>query len=86
MIQKVINRFRLAEQGVQGKSILVLGLIVCLLSGVIHDWLWSMSLQDKEEVPMKTKMKNAILICSKSILYTIWTMSTNFSIETALQP
>ena len=80
----ILNRFWLAEQGTQSDSVLVLGLIVFLI-GVIHDCLKTVGIRNKGEMSMKTRMKLAVYRCSKSILYTSWTMGTNLLTEIALR-
>lgn len=70
-------RFRLAKQGKQSDiPVLVLGLIVYILIGLLHDILSNVVLI-KGVLPMKTKVKEFFIVCSKSILLSIWTMSAN---------
>ena len=71
--------------GSQGLPIIVLGLIAYILIGILRDYLTEVDENYKEGLPMKTKMKTATLICSKSVLCTVWTMGTNLLVGTALQ-
>jgi len=72
------NKLRLAEQGMQSTvPVVVLGLIVYILIGLLHDCFEKNGLENKEELPMKTKTKYYFSICSKSILLSVWTMSAN---------
>ena len=76
-----INRFRLAEQGIQSKPILVLGLIVCLLIGVIRDWLQSINLHHEGDMPMKTKMKNVLALVNNAMVEPVGLEPTTISVQ-----
>ncbi len=72
------SKFRLAEQGKQSiVPIIVLGLIVYILIGLLHDCYEKNGLGNKEGLLMKTKVKTYFSICSKFILLSVWTMGTN---------
>lgn len=55
----------------------VLGLIVYILLGLLHDCPEKSGLRNEEELSMKTKAKKIFSICSESILLSLWTMSAN---------
>lgn len=57
--------------------IVVLGLVVYIVIGLLYDCFKKNALENKEELPMKTKAKNIFSICSISILSSVWTMSAN---------
>ena len=50
--------------------------MVYILIGLIHD-IFSNIVLIKGVLPMETKVKEFFITCSKSILYSIWTMSAN---------
>ena len=56
--------------------VLVLGFMVYILIGLMYD-ICSKTVLIKEVLPMKTKVKEVFNTCSKSILYSIWTMGAN---------
>ena len=63
--------------GSQGFLTLVLVLIVYILIGLMCDFLKEVSSNNKEELPMKTKMKKVIIATVKSILNSVWTVGAN---------
>lgn len=71
------NRFRPVEQGSQGFLFIVLGLIVFILIGLIHDFITQVCSINREGLPMKTKMKKAFVAITKSILNSVWTVGAN---------
>lgn len=56
---------------------MVLGLIVYILIGFVHDLFPKLFACHKEELPMKTKVIRALVAVSKSILYSVWTVGAN---------
>ena len=71
------SRFRPAEQGKQSCPVIVLGLIVYILIGLIHDFSANIFSCIKEGLPMKTKAKKVLVAVSKSILNSVWTVGAN---------
>lgn len=63
--------------GSQGLPTLVLVLIVYILIGLICDFIKEVSSNNKEELPMKTKMKKVFVATVKSILNSVWTVGAN---------
>lgn len=63
--------------GAQGFPTLVLVLIVYILIGLVCDFIKEVSSNNKEELPMKTKMKKVITATAKSILNSAWTVGAN---------
>ena len=63
--------------GSQGLPIIVLGLIAYILIGILRDYLTEVDENNKEGLPMKTKMKKVFVATVKSILNSVWTMGTN---------
>lgn len=63
--------------GSQGFSTLVLVLIVYILIGLFCDFIKEVSSNNKEELPMKTKMKKVFVATVKSILNSVWTVGAN---------
>lgn len=63
--------------GSQGFPTLVLVLIVYILIGLICDFIKEVSSNNKEELPMKTKMKKVFVATVKSILNSVWTVGAN---------
>ena len=63
--------------GSQGFPTLVLVLIVYILIGLICDFIKEVSSNNKEELPMKTKMKKVFVATVKSFLNSAWTVGAN---------
>lgn len=63
--------------GSQSIPTLVLVLIVYILIGLICDFIKEVSSNNKEELPMKTKMKKVIIATVRSILNSAWTVGAN---------
>lgn len=63
--------------GSQGFPTLVLVLIVYILIGLFCDFIKEVSSNNKEELPMKTKMKKVFVATVKSILNSVWTVGAN---------
>ena len=63
--------------GSQGFPTLVLVLIVYILIGLFCDFIKEVSSNNKEELPMKTKMKKVFVATVKSILNFLWTVGAN---------
>lgn len=63
--------------GSQGFPTLVLVLIVYILIGLICDFIKEVNSNNKEEWPMKTKMKKVFVATVKSILNSVWTVGAN---------
>ena len=71
------NRFRPAVLGSLGITAIVLGLIVYTLTGLIRDCITEAKLDNKEALPMKTKMKKAFVTIVSSVLNSVWTVGAN---------
>ena len=66
----------LAEQWVQNTVPIVdIVLIVYFLIGLLHDCFEKSNSENIEELPMVTKIKYYVPVCSKSALLSVWTMS-----------
>jgi len=78
MLKSEYNRLKLAEQGlVRSISALVLGVVVYVAIDLIDDFLVMFGLNDKGDLPMKTKAVNYLAVCVKSVLFSVWTMGAN---------
>lgn len=72
------SKFRLAEQGKQSNAlVLVLGLIVYILIGLLNNATSEFVSILKGGLPMKTKVQKVFIVCSKSMLISVWTMGAN---------
>ena len=63
--------------GSLGITAIVLGLIVYTLTGLIRDCITEAKLDNKEALPMKTKMKKAFVTIVSSVLNSVWTVGAN---------
>ena len=71
------SRLRPAEQGPQMYPVIVLGSIVYILFGLIHDIMSNRNTTNLEGLPMKTKMKKAFAAIISSIANSVWTVGAN---------
>lgn len=71
------DRLRPAEQGPQSCLVIVLGLIVYILTVLVHDIIKNVCSNNKEGLPMKTKMKKAFVAITSSVLNLGWTVGAN---------
>lgn len=71
------DRPRPAEQGSQSNFVIVLGLIVYILTGLVHDIIEKVCSSNKDGLSMKTKMKKAFVAITSSILNSVWTVGAN---------
>ena len=63
--------------GSQGITTIVLVLIVYMLTGLIRDYITMAKLDNREALPMKTKMKQVFVTFVSSVLNSVWTVGAN---------
>ena len=70
-------KFRPAEQGSLSCLAIVLGLIVYILIGATHDYLFGSCTSTEEGLSMKTKAKKVLVAALISVLMSVWTVGAN---------
>lgn len=78
------SRFRPVEQGPQSYFAIVLGVIVYILIGLLHDIIDNKYTTNLEGLPMKTKMKKIFVTIASSVLNSIWSVTTNLLADVLL--
>lgn len=63
--------------GSQSITTIVLVLVVYMLSGLIRDYITITKLDNREALPMKTKMKQVFVTFVSFVLNLVWTVGTN---------
>jgi H+/Cl- antiporter ClcA len=86
LYQQVHNKHRLATQGTSNIEVLAvaLGFIVYILMGFLYDMLENTTSLMKEGTPMKLRIIENLIIISKSVLFSTWTLGSNLLAGTLL--